>query len=202
MGRDGDRERSRDREWDRGKDRGARGRSRSRSPHRRERRDSRERRDPPRLDEFGREIRDDRGRNDHRGRDRDRGGGGHRDSNPHPREEAEEFLDSVVEPAEERPKKKSKTAATAPEETPAEMNAAETNDADGPPVDPEEAEMMALMGFGGFGSTAGKHVDDPNANVGAVRKKTTRKARQYMNRPGGFNRPLPEEKTGIKQNKI
>ena len=95
MGRDGDRERSRDREWDRGKDRGARGRSRSRSPHRRERRDSRERRDPPRLDEFGREIRDDRGRNDNRGRDRDRGGGGHRDSNPHPREEAEEFLDSV-----------------------------------------------------------------------------------------------------------
>ena len=72
-----------------------------------------------------------------------------------------------------------------------------------PPDAPDaEAEMMALMGFGGFGSTAGKHVDDPNANVGAVRKKTTRKARQYMNRPGGFNRPLPEEKTGIKQNKI
>ena len=77
---------------------------------------------------------------------------------------------------------------------------------DAPPPPPDapdaEAEMMALMGFGGFGSTAGKHVDDPNANVGAVRKKTTRKARQYMNRPGGFNRPLPEEKTGIKQNKI
>ena len=71
-----------------------------------------------------------------------------------------------------------------------------------PPPDDAEAEMMALMGFGGFGSTAGKHVDDPNANVGAVRKKTTRRARQYMNRPGGFNRPLPEEKTGIKQNKI
>ncbi len=62
--------------------------------------------------------------------------------------------------------------------------------------------MMALMGFGGFGSTAGKHVDDPRVNVGAARKRTTRKARQYMNRPGGFNRPLPEEKTGIKQNKI
>ena len=76
------------------------------------------------------------------------------------------------------------------------------DDAPPPPPDDAEAEMMALMGFGGFGSTAGKHVDDPNANVGAVRKKTTRKARQYMNRPGGFNRPLPEEKTGIKQNKI
>ena len=76
------------------------------------------------------------------------------------------------------------------------------SDAPPPPPDDAEAEMMALMGFGGFGSTAGKHVDDPNANVSAVRKKTTRKARQYMNRPGGFNRPLPEEKTGIKQNKI
>lgn len=76
------------------------------------------------------------------------------------------------------------------------------SDAPPPPPDDAEAEMMALMGFGGFGSTAGKQVDDPNANVSAVRKKTTRKARQYMNRPGGFNRPLPEEKTGIKQNKI
>ena len=71
-----------------------------------------------------------------------------------------------------------------------------------PPPDDAEAEMMALMGFGGFGSTAGKHVDDRRVNVGAARKRTTRKARQYMNRPGGFNRPLPEEKTGIKQNKI
>ena len=76
------------------------------------------------------------------------------------------------------------------------------SDAPPPPPDDAEAEMMSLMGFGGFGSTAGKQVDDPNANVSAVRKKTTRKARQYMNRPGGFNRPLPEEKTGIKQNKI
>ena len=90
----------------------------------------------------------------------------------------------------------------APEETPAEMNAVETNDGDGPPVDPEEAEMMALMGFGGFGTTQGKQVEDANANVSAVHKKTTRRARQYMNRPGGFNRPLPEEQTGVKSNKI
>jgi U4/U6.U5 tri-snRNP-associated protein 3 len=38
--------------------------------------------------------------------------------------------------------------------------------------------------------------------VSAVHKKTTRRARQYMNRPGGFNRPLPEEQTGVKSNKI
>ena len=65
-----------------------------------------------------------------------------------------------------------------------------------------DPEMMAMMGFGGFGSTSGKHVDDPNANLSAVNKKTTRRARQYMNRPGGFNRPLPEEKTGQRQNRI
>lgn len=62
--------------------------------------------------------------------------------------------------------------------------------------------MMALMGFGGFSSTQGKQVDDPNSNASAVHKKTTRRARQYMNRPGGFNRPLPDERTGVKSNKI
>jgi U4/U6.U5 tri-snRNP-associated protein 3 len=78
-----------------------------------------------------------------------------------------------------------------------------------PPPPPEDAgdadadaEMMAMMGFAGFGTTAGKHVDDPNANASAVNKKSVRRARQYMNRPGGFNRPLPEEKTGVRQNRI
>ena len=65
--------------------------------------------------------------------------------------------------------------------------------------DDADADMAVMMGFGGFGTTQGKHVDDPNANVSSVRKKTTRRARQYMNREGGFNRPLPEEKTGIRQ---
>ena len=74
--------------------------------------------------------------------------------------------------------------------------------ADDAGIDPEEAEMMALMGFGGFSSTQGKQVDDPNSNASAVHKKTTRRARQYMNRPGGFNRPLPDERTGVKSNKI
>ena len=32
--------------------------------------------------------------------------------------------------------------------------------ADDAGIDPEEAEMMALMGFGGFSSTQGKQVDD------------------------------------------
>jgi hypothetical protein len=54
--------------------------------------------------------------------------------------------------------------------------------------------MAAFALPGGFGTTAGAHVDDPAANAGGVglaRKK--RKARQYMNRTEGFNVFLPAE---------
>jgi hypothetical protein len=50
----------------------------------------------------------------------------------------------------------------------------------------------------GFDTTRGKHVEDEGANAGAVKVKTTRTARQFMNRKGGFNRALPAEKTGQK----
>lgn len=50
----------------------------------------------------------------------------------------------------------------------------------------------------GFDSTQGKFVDDEGVNAGAVKVKTTRTARQYMNRKGGFNRALPSEQTGQK----
>jgi U4/U6.U5 tri-snRNP-associated protein 3 len=49
-------------------------------------------------------------------------------------------------------------------------------------------DMAAMMGFGGFGSTKGKKV--LGNNVGAARKEKQTKYRQYMNRVGGFNRPL------------
>lgn len=61
--------------------------------------------------------------------------------------------------------------------------------------DDEAAQMAKLMGFSGFDTTQNKHVNDPNTNVSGVFKKTKREARQYMNRPGGFNKPLPSEKT-------
>ena len=206
MGRDSSRDRSRD--WNRGRDRRSRSRSRSRSP-RRDRRDSRE---PPRLDEFGRELRgaDSRGggggHRDERGGHRDERGG-HRESS---RREAEEFLGGLDDGDGERdrderepPRKKSKTAAAPPPPPPPPAaDAPGAVAADDAGIDPEEAEMMALMGFGGFNSTRGKQVDDPNSNASAVHKKTTRRARQYMNRPGGFNRPLPDERTGVKSNKI
>jgi U4/U6.U5 tri-snRNP-associated protein 3 len=57
----------------------------------------------------------------------------------------------------------------------------------------EEEQMRMLLGFsGGFGSTSGKAVEDnqTSAAKGAANKTKARKYRQYMNRKGGFNRPL------------
>lgn len=56
----------------------------------------------------------------------------------------------------------------------------------------DDAAMMAMMGMSGFGSTKGKHVignQEGGANV-----KKVRTWRQYMNRRGGFNRPLDKIK--------
>ncbi|RAL63629.1 hypothetical protein DID88_003673 [Monilinia fructigena] len=57
------------------------------------------------------------------------------------------------------------------------------------------AAMQAMMGFGGFGTTQNKQV--AGNNVSAVRKEKKTEYRQYMNRVGGFNRPLsPNRNTG------
>ncbi|KAL9270893.1 U4/U6.U5 small nuclear ribonucleoprotein 27 kDa protein-like protein [Drosera capensis] len=59
-------------------------------------------------------------------------------------------------------------------------------------VDADEVEMMKNLGIPTwFDSTKGKPV--PGANVSGVRVVTKRQPRQYMNRRGGFNRPLPAE---------
>jgi U4/U6.U5 tri-snRNP-associated protein 3 len=50
--------------------------------------------------------------------------------------------------------------------------------------------MAEIMGFSGFDSTAGKGVDDPRCKMEGVHHKEQRRYRQYMNRRGGFNRPL------------
>lgn len=44
----------------------------------------------------------------------------------------------------------------------------------------------------------GKDLKDDKVNAGAIKVKKNRLARQYMNRRGGFNRPLPAERTGEK----
>lgn len=70
---------------------------------------------------------------------------------------------------------------------------------DADPMDEDEADdlvvedegldaMQAMLGFGGFGTTKGQKV--LGNNVGAVRKEKKTEYRQYMNRVGGFNRPL------------
>jgi U4/U6.U5 tri-snRNP-associated protein 3 len=56
-------------------------------------------------------------------------------------------------------------------------------------VDDETWEMMQTMGFGGFKSTKNTKVPGNDRNYG-VRRDKQLQARQYMNRQGGFNRPL------------
>jgi U4/U6.U5 tri-snRNP-associated protein 3 len=56
----------------------------------------------------------------------------------------------------------------------------------------DDADMMAAMGLSGFGSTKGKHVE--GNQEGKVNVKKVRTWRQYMNRRGGFNRPLDKIK--------
>ena len=54
-----------------------------------------------------------------------------------------------------------------------------------------EDELMRMMQLPTrFDTTAGKAIDDPRAKLEGVAKKRTRRYRQYMNRKGGFNRPL------------
>ena len=60
--------------------------------------------------------------------------------------------------------------------------------------DEETRIMMAAMGFGGFRST--KNTKVPGNNVYGVRKEKKTEYRQYMNRVGGFNRPLSPTRGG------
>jgi len=53
----------------------------------------------------------------------------------------------------------------------------------------EDEQMAKLMGFSSFDSTKGKHTDG-SCNASGTHKVPKRKYRQYMNRRGGFNRPL------------
>ncbi|KAI3990561.1 hypothetical protein MKX01_022861 [Papaver californicum] len=60
-------------------------------------------------------------------------------------------------------------------------------------MDTDEIEIMKKLGMPvGFDSTKGKPV--PGADVSGIRMTTKRQPRQYMNRRGGFNRPLPLER--------
>ena len=59
--------------------------------------------------------------------------------------------------------------------------------------DPEDALLRKMMGFKAFNTTQNKKV--PGNQIYGVRKEKTTKYRQYMNRQGGFNRPLSPSRT-------
>uniref|UniRef100_A0A1B6L163 U4/U6.U5 small nuclear ribonucleoprotein 27 kDa protein n=1 Tax=Graphocephala atropunctata TaxID=36148 RepID=A0A1B6L163_9HEMI len=67
-------------------------------------------------------------------------------------------------------------------------NRPQVTDADLEGKTPEEQEMIKMLGFCTFDTTHGKKVD--GNEDGAVHVILKRKYRQYMNRKGGFNRPL------------
>lgn len=76
--------------------------------------------------------------------------------------------------------------ATKPQEEIVKVEAAELEGLD------EEEQMRKLLGIEGFGSTKGQKVESNHNSsaAGAASKNKARKYRQYMNRKGGFNRPL------------
>ena len=59
-------------------------------------------------------------------------------------------------------------------------------------VTQEAVDMIQLMGFSGFDTSKGKSHTDGSVKAHAASVQVKRKYRQYMNRRGGFNRPLDQ----------
>ena len=70
-----------------------------------------------------------------------------------------------------------------------EVDNASATVTDGTEKDAEEALMARIMGFAKFRTTKDTKVAGNDRNFG-VRKEKKTEYRQYMNRAGGFNRPL------------
>ncbi|KAL5635647.1 hypothetical protein ACGC1H_004452 [Rhizoctonia solani] len=206
--RDRDRDRGRDRDYERrdwrARDRddhgrGDRRRSRSRSPRRAGRserdKDGRDRRDDPRRDNRPRD-RDDRkdyGRDD-RGKHGDDRAAPRKDEARGSREDREKDKDSRqrkpgVDDSAARPHNSPPPEPDAP--PPADPKT-EGEIEEGEDMEEDEMQMMTAMGFGGFDSTKGKPVNGNQQGAANVKKQRT--WRQYMNRKGGFNRPLDKVK--------
>ncbi|WFD06205.1 hypothetical protein MVES1_001547 [Malassezia vespertilionis] len=75
-----------------------------------------------------------------------------------------------------------------PHATPAQSTEVQTQTVDTPSEELDADQIAAMMGFGNFGSSKGKPVEENTEGYAEVRKERT--WRQYMNRKGGFNRPL------------
>lgn len=188
--RDRDRNRDRDRrreldDRDRHRDRRSRhARSRSRSPDRRRR--SRSETGSPSRSRSRSVDRSRRHHNHHsRRRERDEYDDGYDyDDKNSERKVVSDFVDGI---AKEQKKKKHNNKGEKKDERDKNSN---LNGEEG--GEDDEIEMMKKLGIPvGFDSTKGKPV--PGADVSGVRAVTKRQPRQYMNRRGGFNRPLPAE---------
>ncbi|XP_054467769.1 U4/U6.U5 small nuclear ribonucleoprotein 27 kDa protein isoform X1 [Anoplopoma fimbria] len=151
------------------------GRSRSRTPPRRERRRSR-------STSRDRERRR-RERERSRSRDRDRERRRSRSRSPHRRRSSRSPPRRHRSSSSERrdeDRKDSKEKSAKPIQISEEDMEGKTE---------EEIEMMKLMGFGSFDTSKGRKTDG-SVNAFAINVSMKRKYRQYMNRKGGFNRPL------------
>uniref|UniRef100_A0A1B6H4T4 U4/U6.U5 small nuclear ribonucleoprotein 27 kDa protein n=1 Tax=Cuerna arida TaxID=1464854 RepID=A0A1B6H4T4_9HEMI len=149
------------------------GRSRTPSPPRRRRSKSRER---------DRNERDRRRRRS-RSRDRDRRRRSPERDRDHDRRRDERRRSRSWSRSRSRSNEKNRTKPRN-----ALQNRPQVTDADLEGKTQEEQEMMKMLGFCSFDTTQGKKVD--GNEDGAVHVILKRKYRQYMNRKGGFNRPL------------
>jgi len=132
-----------------------------------------------------RDERKDRGDRD---RDRDRGGDRDRD-----RDRDRRDRDRDRDRRDRRSRSRSRSRSGSPRRrrrSPVFMAGPSGRHDESPQSDlsPEELQIREIMGFGSFHSTKGKKVE--GNNQGAVHVIMKRKYRQYMNRKGGFNRPL------------
>ncbi|PHH61718.1 hypothetical protein CDD81_8010 [Ophiocordyceps australis] len=110
-----------------------------------------------------------------------------RASPSHPRDASPSLSSQHAPKTGPRQPSKGRQAPTAARQQSALDGSAMQVDLDGHGED-DMAAMQALMGFGNFGST--KNTKVLGNNVGAVHKEKKTEYRQYMNRQGGFNRPL------------
>ncbi|KAM8759672.1 U4/U6.U5 small nuclear ribonucleoprotein 27 kDa protein [Acanthopagrus latus] len=154
------------------------GRSRSRTPPRRERRRSRS--GSRERERRRRERERSRSRDRDRDRRRSRSRSPHRRRSRSPRRHRSSSLSPVRQKDRRDDDRKDSKDKAKPIQISEEDMQGKTE---------EEIEMMKLMGFGSFDSTKGRKADGA-ANAHAVNVTMKRKYRQYMNRKGGFNRPL------------
>ncbi|XP_056602018.1 U4/U6.U5 small nuclear ribonucleoprotein 27 kDa protein [Triplophysa dalaica] len=148
-------------------------RSRSRTPPRRERRRSRS----SSRDRERRRRERERSRSRDRDRRRSRSRSPHRRRSRSPRRHRSSSL-SPLRQKDDRKDSKEKHA---------KVHQISAEDMEGKTE--EEIEMMKTMGFGSFDTSKGKRKEG-SIGAFAVNVSQKRKYRQYMNRKGGFNRPL------------